>query len=294
MRDFCRGFPVRVLCISIILAALQIGLVWAGGSASESGSGADANRPWIMVSLARDVWSKGGGHAFSVIKEMSGNPNGINVHFSRITPEFIADTQPAFIILSPQGTPWCRYSGETGIALQNFLWMLPLLAEEQNIPILGICGGHQALALSFGGKVGPIRGGEDDCLPYSKERQSGVVALKVTAVDPLFSGVDGELHIRQSHYDEVKVLPKGFMVLASDRLCPIQIMRHPTKPVYGIQGHPESFSGSRPDGRILLRNFLDIARTHNKGVRQARPQISPQAFLWQDPLIRFRNEALIK
>jgi len=73
--------------------------------------------------------------------------------------------------------------------------MLPLLAEEQNIPILGICGGHQALALSFGGKVGPIRGGEDDCLPYSRDRQRGVVALDMTAVDPLFSGVDGQLHI---------------------------------------------------------------------------------------------------
>ena len=104
------GLPLRVLCIGIILAAIQICLVWAGNSHSAAGSGADANRPWIMVSLARDVWSKGGKHAFSVIKEMSGNPNGINVHFSRITPEFIADTQPAFIILSPQGTPWCRYS----------------------------------------------------------------------------------------------------------------------------------------------------------------------------------------
>ncbi len=128
------------------------------------------------------MWSKAGRTAYSVIKGLSGNPNGIYLHFSQLTPELVAEKQPAFIVLSPQGTPWCRYSGETGVALQNFLWMLPLLAEEMNIPILGICGGHQALALGFGGKVGPIRAAEDDCLPYSRERQSGVVPLTLTAV----------------------------------------------------------------------------------------------------------------
>jgi len=291
MKEFFHGFPLKILGMGLILATVQTGVPWAGDSShNPAGAGGEPDRPWIMVSLARDIWSTGGRRAFSVIKEMSGNPNGLNIHFSRMTPELIADTQPAFIILSPQGTPWCRYSGETGIALQNFFWMLPLLAEEQNIPILGICGGHQALALGFGGKVGPIRAGEDDCLPYSRDRQSGVIALKVTAADPLFRGVDGELRIRQSHYDEVKVLPKGFVVLASDRLCPIQIMRHGTRPVYGIQGHPEYFSGNRPDGGILLRNFFHIARAYNRTVRQAPPHIPPQAFLWPEPLkILFRQ-----
>lgn len=121
-----------------------------------------------MVGLSHDMWSKAGRTVYSVIKGLSGNPNGIYLHFSQLTPELVAEKQPAFIVLSPQGTPWCRYSGETGVALQNFLWMLPLLAEEMNIPILGICGGHQALALGFGGKVGPIRAAEDDCLPYSR------------------------------------------------------------------------------------------------------------------------------
>jgi GMP synthase (glutamine-hydrolysing) len=284
MRVFFNRFPRRVLCIGLILAAVHMGVAWAGGASDNAGrAGGEKDRPWIMVSLARGVWSIGGRRAFSVIKEMSGNPNGINIHFSRMTPELIADLQPAFIILSPQGTPWCRYSGESGIALQNFLWMLPLLAEEQNIPILGICGGHQALALSFGGKVGPIRAGEDDCLPYSRDRQSGVVSLKVNTSDPLFSGVDSDLRIVQSHYDEVKVLPKGFVVLASDRLCRIQIMRHGARPVYGIQGHPECFSGNRPDGGILIRNFLHIARAHNKTVRQFHLRIPPNAFLWLGP-----------
>jgi hypothetical protein len=123
-----------------------------------------------------------------------------------------------------------------------------------NIPILGICGGHQALALAFGGKVGPIRAGEDDCMPYTRERQGGVVPLTLTTTDPIFRGIDGKLRILESHFDEVKVLPPGFVLLASDKLSPNQVMRHPTKPVYGVQGHPESSTvlGLR---RILIRNF---------------------------------------
>lgn len=221
-------------------------------------------RPWIMVGLAPDGCSGGCRNAFNVIKDLSGNPNGQVLHFSKVTYELIAAMKPEFIILSPQGTPWCRYTGERGVALQNFLWILPLLAEEMNIPMLGICGGHQALALAFGGKVGPIRAGEDDCMPYSRERQGGVIPLTLNADDPLFSGVEERPRILESHYDEVKVLPPSFVLLASDKISRNQIIRHATKPVYGIQGHPEHFHGQRPDGGILIKNFLKIALAYNK------------------------------
>jgi GMP synthase (glutamine-hydrolysing) len=199
---------------------------------------------------------------------MSGNPNGLIVGFRECTPEYVLARDPEFIVLSPQGTPWCRYAGVEGVALQNFLWTLPWIAEELNIPILGICGGHQALALAFGGKVGPIRAGEFDCLPYSRGKQAGVAPLNIVAPDPIFKGIEGQIHITQSHFDEVKVLPPGFMLLASEKLSPIQIMRHRTRPVYGIQGHPEHFHKGRPEGGALLANFLAIARAHNESVRK--------------------------
>jgi len=214
-------------------------------------------------------------NVFSVIRDLSGNPNGKIVHFSRITPEMVAEIEPAFVILSPQGTPWCRYSGESGIALQNFLWTLPLMAEEMDVPILGICGGHQALALAFGGKVGPIRAGEDDCLPYTRDRQAGVIGLTLTAPDPIFKGLKQDLRLSSSHYDEVKVLPRTFVLLASEKSSRIQIMRHATKPVYGIQGHPERFDHTRPDGGILVRNFLSIARTRNEMLRKLAAAAPP-------------------
>ncbi|HMK37184.1 MAG TPA: gamma-glutamyl-gamma-aminobutyrate hydrolase family protein [Desulfomonilaceae bacterium] len=262
-----RLFAFMTCMVLCILAAMAV----ARDSADSTGKSASQDRrPWIMVGLAPDGCARGCRNAFNVIKDLSGNPNGMILHFSKVTYEFIADMQPEFIILSPQGTPWCRYTGEKGVALQNFLWMLPLFAEEMNIPMLGICGGHQALALAFGGKVGPIRAMEDDCMPYARDRQGGVIPLTLTAQDPIFSGVGDRLRILESHYDEVKVLPPGFVLLASDKISRNQIMRHPTKPVYGIQGHPEYFYGHRPDGGILIKNFLKIAVTYNKTAGKER------------------------
>jgi GMP synthase (glutamine-hydrolysing) len=261
---------------AVVLSILAVGLVHVGVAIASEKPEQKHERPWLMVGLSTDGCSRGCKHVFSVIKELSGNPNGVILHFSKVTPELVAEMQPEFIVLSPQGTPWCRYSGELGVALQNFLWMLPVLAEDMNIPMLGICGGHQALALAFGGRVGPVRAVDDDCMPYSRDRQGGVVPLTMTHSDPIFDGVNGTIRIVESHFDEVKVLPPGFVLLASERVSRNQIIRHPNKPVYGIQGHPEYFYGSRPEGGILLKNFLKIASLHNKTVRSiedAPPQL---------------------
>jgi GMP synthase (glutamine-hydrolysing) len=271
--------PLIVFVCSLAAVIVCMDLQAAEPEGNGSPSVIKSTRPWLMVSLTPSSASKGGRQVYSVIKRLSGNPNGIMLHFSEVTAELVAEKKPEFIILSPQGTPWCRYSGERGIALQNFLWTLPVLAEELNVPILGICGGHQALALAFGGKVGPIRAGEDDCMPYSRDRQGGVVPLTLKTADPLFVGLDGKLRIVESHYDEVKVLPRGFVLLASDRFSPNQIMRHPTKPVYGIQGHPEYFSEGRPDGGMVLRNFLKIATSHNATLRNAQLPVAPGSLL---------------
>lgn len=268
-----RGMQLRRTFISALVLSL-VGLMSATNLVADElavhplKNAVESHRPWLMVTMGTSPGS-GGGHVFSVLKQLSGNPNGKIAHFSQVSYELIAETQPAFIVLGPQGTPWCRYTGETGIALQNFLWMLPSVAEEMNIPILGICGGHQALALAFGGKIGPVRAADDDCMPYTHDRQSGVVALTLKAPDPIFSGIEGALKIVESHFDEVKVLPPGFVLLASEKVSHNQIIRHPTKPVYGVQGHPEHFYSGRPDGGLLLRNFLTIVRAHNQMLRQA-------------------------
>jgi GMP synthase (glutamine-hydrolysing) len=190
--------------------------------------------------------------------------------FRKVTIQEVIDRRPAFIVLSPNGIPWCRYRGQNGEKLKDFFRSLKVIVEEMNVPVIGICGGHQALALAFGGKVGPILGGEDDCFPYGKNPiEKGRHDLDIVRDDPLFKGLGKTINLVQSHTDEVKRLPKGFICLAKNELCPYQIIRHPSRPAYGVQAHTEYFHSRRPDGGILLENFLRIAREHNRAGRTA-------------------------
>ncbi|MGC8905877.1 MAG: glutamine amidotransferase-related protein [Desulfomonilaceae bacterium] len=268
MRSAFCGRVLRAASLGIVLVA------WCCAAAHAEAPGARgvdtemaAHHPWMMVALTPDGCAGGCRRLHSVVRELSGNPRGRIYHFSEVTLDLIAEIQPEFIILSPQGTPWCRYTGRRAVELQNFLWTLVAAVEHMHVPVLGVCGGHQALSLAFGGKVGPIRAGEDDCMPYTRDRQSGAVTLTQKTPDPIFTGIEDHFRIVQSHYDEVKALPANFTLLAEDKVSPNQIMRHRERPVYGIQGHPESSRSSDSPGTKLIRNFLDIAAGYNKVVR---------------------------
>jgi GMP synthase (glutamine-hydrolysing) len=229
----------------------------------------EATSLWIVVNMFTGRSSKQAVIVQESLERLGADGRGIVLPFSEITVENITKLKPAFLALSPNGIPWCKYQGKNGQDLRNFFKDLRVIVEDLEIPVIGICGGHQALALAFGGKVGPIRGGEDDCFPYGHNpTEKGRHDVHVLHRDPLFLGMGKSLNLVQSHYDEVKRLPAGFVALAANKMCPYQIIRHPDKPAYGVQAHTEYYLNSRPDGGILLRNFLDIARTHNKIVRQ--------------------------
>jgi GMP synthase (glutamine-hydrolysing) len=223
---------------------------------------------WIVVNMFTGRTSKQAVRVRDVLARLGAEGQGVVLPYNEITVENMKKIRPAFLALSPNGIPWCRYKGKNGVELQNFFEALKIIVEDLDIPVVGICGGHQAIALAFGGKVGPIRGGEDDCFPYGHNpTERGRHNVEVVRNDPLFEGAGKTLNLVQNHYDEVKRLPKGFFCLAENGLCPYQIMRHPSKPAYGIQAHTEYFFKGRPDGGILLSNFLKIARTHNHLVR---------------------------
>ena len=94
--------------------------------------------------------------------------------------------------------------------------------------------------------------------------------VQVVRDDPIFLGLGKKLNLVESHYDEVKRLPRGFLWLAGNKLSRYQIIRHPTRPAYGIQAHSEYYLANRPAGGSLLRNFLEIAKTHNRLFRSPR------------------------
>jgi|GEM_PF-383673 len=203
------------------------------------------------------------------LERLGARGEGMVLSFRRATLEEMARIRPTFLALSPNGIPWCRYTGENGEGLERFFAALRAAVDRMKVPVIGICGGHQALALAFGGKVGPIVGEEDDCFPYGNHpTEKGRKDLELLEDDPLFESMESPINLVQSHYDEVKRLPPGFLWLAKNELSPYQIIRHPQKPVYGVQAHTEYYHRHRPDGGTLLRNFLRIVEEHNAAERR--------------------------
>ncbi|AFM25444.1 type 1 glutamine amidotransferase [Desulfomonile tiedjei] len=227
---------------------------------------------WIVVNLFSGRTSRQAEKVRDILAGLGAEGTGIVLPYREITVKDMKARRPSFLALSPNGVPWCKYDPTE---LDNFLKALKTIVEELEIPVIGICGGHQALALAFGGKVGPINGSEDDCIPYKKNpTEKGRHNIFVVADDPLFQGMGKTLNLVQNHYDEVKKLPPGFVRLAENDLCRHQIIKHPTKPAYGVQAHTEYYLKNRPDGGLLLKNFLKIATTHNK---ISRPElVTPQ------------------
>ncbi len=231
----------------------------------------EASSVWVVVNLFTGQTSKQAVIVRDTLERLGAGGRGIVLPYRDITVENMKKLRPAFLALSPNGVPWCRYKGRNGTDLQNFFKALRVIVEEMEIPVVGICGGHQAIAIAFGGKVGPILGSEDDCFPYGKNpTERGRHDVKVDRRDPLFLGMGPTLNLVQNHYDEVKRLPPGFVNLASNKMCAHQIIRHPDRPAYGVQAHTEYYLQSRPDGGMLLRNFLHIAKTHNRIARNAQ------------------------
>lgn len=163
------------------------------------------------------------------------------------------------MIISGNRTDWDRY---TPSQLREALAGI----RGSDIPILGICGGHQLVCKAFGGKVAPmgrLKPGERDPNPsfrpgYLKEK--GYTRIRVDNGHPLFRCLEEEIVVHESHYCEVKEVPKGFRVLASTPRCAVQAVADPEERVFGVQFHPETHDSSHPSGRRVLENFFEIAR----------------------------------
>ncbi len=110
-------------------------------------------------------------------------------------------------------------------------------------PILGICYGLQHIAYSFGGAVDP-----------ALQREYGRADLVVEQADPLFTGLPSPTTVWMSHGDHLTRLPENFETLAHTDNSPIAVIRHKTKPIYGLQFHPEVHHTEQ--GKQMLHNFL--------------------------------------
>src|SRR5437588_2404198 len=171
--------------------------------------------------------------------------------FQNITPEFVKTLNPSHIILSGQSHPWDQYSSPS---LAGIFYVIRAARQ----PILGVCGGHQQMALAYGApvdlieRIAPGEGYE------GAFRERGYCAVKIQTENGIFGDLPNPITVWESHCDEVKELPTDFICTATNSTSTIQAMQHNSRPLFGVQFHPELFDEEHPHGRIILENFLKL------------------------------------
>jgi GMP synthase-like glutamine amidotransferase len=209
------------------------------------------------------------------------NPTTEVTHLSEVT-EATAKFKPQAIVLSGTLRDFDYYEQSM---LDNFATFI----KDTKIPVLGICGGHQLVGLSFGAKVVTL-----DKLEQHEQREGRPQEYQYRFVritdpsDPIFAGINTiveeggseaaksarVLRVWQNHGLQLDRIPEGFHLLATSYLCRNQMMvkRTDGQLIYTVQFHLEKsfedWNKSRTrwqhpndsrDGRVLFENFLSLA-----------------------------------
>jgi len=135
---------------------------------------------------------------------------------------------------------------------------------DLGVPVLGVCYGMQLMAHLTGGKVAP-----------SGEKEYGRAEIEVTGSDALFAGFapGTRTTVWASHGDRVELAAESFEVLAKSANAPVAAFRHRSRPLFGVQFHPEV--AHTPRGAEIIHNFLFR-------VCNAKPTWTPGHFIEQE------------
>jgi|YelNatPaOPRAMG01_1025707.scaffolds.fasta_scaffold00981_23 GMP synthase (glutamine-hydrolysing) len=114
---------------------------------------------------------------------------------------------------------------------------------QMNLPVLGLCYGHQLMAQAAGGVV-----------KQGERREYGVAYVTIDKPVDVLEGLSDKEKVWMSHGDTVFALPPEYEVLAHSENCPVAAFRHKTKPLYGLQWHPEV--AHTEHGMQMLQNYI--------------------------------------
>ncbi len=113
---------------------------------------------------------------------------------------------------------------------------------NMNIPILGICYGHQLIVNNFGGKIKRVN------------KEYGSSLLSIDNDQDLLSGIGESIRAWMSHGDEAEEVPSGFEIIGHTQSAKAAAIAAKDKAVYGIQFHPEVMHTEQ--GNEILKNFV--------------------------------------
>lgn len=150
-----------------------------------------------------------------------------------LTLEEIEALAPSHIVISP-GPKTPADSGISRAVIERF---------ADQLPILGVCLGHQCIGEVFGSRT--VRAPEPVHGKTSVLQHDGV---------GLFADLPADLTVARYHSLVLDRVPDDFRLSAQTSDGLIMAISHESRPLYGVQFHPESFM--TPAGTQLMRNFL--------------------------------------
>ncbi|MCC7575754.1 MAG: aminodeoxychorismate/anthranilate synthase component II, partial [Methanomethylovorans sp.] len=159
------------------------------------------------------------------------------------SPEEVRKIKPDAIVISPgPGTP--HKAEDVGTCLDIIRDFGP------EIPVLGVCFGHQAINAAFGGSIGYAKGG-----PIH-----GKTSAIIHENSRLFAGISQTFSAGRYHSLAIEKLADELKATARTPDGIIMAVEHMKYPIYGVQFHPESVLTE--SGMKIVENFLKMAGMH--------------------------------
>ncbi|MBP7791914.1 MAG: aminodeoxychorismate/anthranilate synthase component II [Candidatus Goldbacteria bacterium] len=155
----------------------------------------------------------------------------------KITIDEIKKIRPSKIVISP-GPSWPENAGISKSVILEFM---------KDVPILGVCLGHQCIAEALGGKI---------------KRNFRIMHGKVSAIYhngmDIYRNVKNPFNATRYHSLVVdkKTLPHELVINAWTRQGEIMGLKHKKYPLFGVQFHPESILTE--EGKKIIRNFIKL------------------------------------